>query len=131
MGSPVVLRVAVGIEVHQWVGNLLAPAVEQCSSVQYLGGASWCVIEQCRGGRHGSSSSPRGKSPKQGLCNAVCATTTTATIHNPHSCWGQDDLSVCPDAPQRAAADDAAGRAHQRHDRHVRPRGGNGVLRGG
>jgi len=28
----VLVRVAVRIEVHQWVGNLLAPAVEQCNS---------------------------------------------------------------------------------------------------
>ena len=35
----------------------------------------------------------------------------------------QDGLPVCPDASQRAAVDDAAGRADQRHDRDVCPGG--------
>ena len=41
----------------------------------------------------------------------------------------QNGVSVGPDAAERATADDAVGRAHQRHDRHVRARGDHGGVR--
>ena len=38
----------------------------------------------------------------------------------------QNGFSGGPNAAQWATTDDAAGRAHQRHDRHVRSRGDGG-----